>query len=81
MKQIAIFALLAALSFAWSIPAKAQSPGVAEYARNSRVRDKKLAKQENKRLKKAAKKQRKAMKKYSKSRSKATKKENRRGTY
>jgi Ni/Co efflux regulator RcnB len=81
MKRIAVFALLAVLSLAWSIPAKAQSPGVAEYARNSRERDKKLAKQENRRLKKASKKQRKAMKKYSKARRKTAKKANRRGTY
>ncbi len=81
MKRIAIFTLLAALTIGWSLPAKAQSPGVAAYARNSRERDKKMAKQENKRLKKASKKQRKAMKKYAKSRRKATKKENRRGTY
>jgi hypothetical protein len=81
MKRIAVFTLLAVLSLAWAIPAKAQSPGVAEYARNSRERDKKLAKQENRRLKKASKKQRKAMKKYSKARRKTAKKANRRGTY
>jgi Ni/Co efflux regulator RcnB len=81
MKRIAVLTLLAVLSLAWSIPAKAQSPGVAEYARNSRERDKKLAKQENRRLKKASKKQRKAMKKYSKARRKTAKKANRRGTY
>jgi len=81
MKRIAVFTLLAASSIAWSLPAKAQSPGVAEYARNSRERDKKMAKQENKRLKKASKKQRKAMKKYSKAQRKAAKKSNRHGTY
>ena len=81
MKRIAVFTLLAALSIAWSLPAKAQSPGVAEYARNSRERDKKLAKQENKRLKKASKKQRKANKKFSKAQRKAAKKSNRHGTY
>jgi hypothetical protein len=81
MKRIAVFTLLAALSVAWSIPARAQSPGVEEYARNSRERDKKMAKQENKRLKKASKKQRKAMKRYSKAQRKTAKKSNRNGTY
>jgi hypothetical protein len=77
MKRIAVFTLLAVLSVAWSIPAKAQSPGVAEYARNSREFDKKSAKAENKKLKKASKNQRKSMKKYSKSQQKAAKKANR----
>ena len=78
MKRIAVFTLLAALSVAWSIPAKAQSPGVAEYASNSREFDKKSAKQQNKRLKKASRKQQKAMKKYSKAQRKSAKKANRR---
>ena len=77
MNRIAIFTLLAALCVAWSMPAKAQSPGVAEYARNSRERDKKSAKQQNKKLKKASKKQRKAMKKYTKAQRKSAKKANR----
>jgi cell division protein FtsB len=77
MKRIAVFTLLAVLSVAWSIPARAQSPGVAEYARNSREFDKKSAKAENKKLKKASKNQRKSMKKYSKSQQKAAKKANR----
>ncbi len=77
MKQIAVFTLLAVLSVAWSIPARAQSPGVAEYARNSREFDKKSAKAQNKKLKKASKKQQKAMRKYSKSQQKAAKKANR----
>jgi hypothetical protein len=81
MKRIAVFTLLAALTIAWSLPVKAQSPGVAEYARNSRERDKRLAKQENKRLKKASKKQRKANKRFSKAQRKAAKKSNRHGTY
>jgi hypothetical protein len=81
MKRLAVLTLLAALSVAWSAPASAQSPGVAEYARNSRERDKKMAKQENKRLKKASKKQRKAMKKHSKAQRKAAKKSNRNGIY
>ena len=77
MKRIAVFTLLAALSLAWSIPATAQSPGVAEYARNSREFDKKSAKAQNKKLKKASKKQQKSMRKYSKSQQKAAKKANR----
>ena len=79
MKRFAVLTLLAALSVAWSIPANAQSPGVAEYARNSREFDKKSAKQQNKKLKKASKKQQKSMKKYSKSQRKAAKKANRSG--
>jgi hypothetical protein len=78
MKRIAVFTLLAVLSVAWSMPARAQSPGVAEYARNSREFDKKSAKQQNKRLKKASRKQQKAMKKYSKAQRKAAKKAHRR---
>ena len=78
MKRIAVFALLLALYGGWLAPARAQSPGVAEYARNSREIDKKNAKQQNRMLKKASKKQRKAMKKYAKAQRKAAKKENRR---
>jgi hypothetical protein len=77
MKRFAVFTLLAALGVAGSIPAKAQSPGVAEYARNSREFDKKSAKQQNKKLKKASRKQQKTMKKTSKSQRKAAKKANR----
>lgn len=77
MKRIAIFAMLICLNAVWSIPARAQSPGVAEYARNSREFDKKSAKAQNKKLKKASKQQRKAMKKSSKSQRKAAKKANR----
>ena len=80
MKRIAIFEFLICLNIAWSMPARAQSPGVAEYARNSREFDKKSAKAENKRLKKASKKQRKTMKKSSKSQRKAAKKANRHAT-
>jgi len=80
MKRIAIFALLTCLNIVWSIPVKAQSPGVAEYARNSREFDKKSAKAQNKKLKKASKQQRKAMKKSSKSQRKAAKKANRHAT-
>jgi len=77
MKRFSVFVLLAALHGAWLMPAKAQSPGVAEYARSSTEFDKKSAKQQNKRLKKASKKQRKAMKKYAKAQRKAAKKANR----
>jgi len=80
MKQIAVFTLLIALNVALSVPAKAQSPGVAEYARNSREFDKKSAKEQNKKLKKASKQQRKAMKKSSKSQRKAAKKANHHAT-
>jgi len=71
MKRTPLFTLLVALSVAWSIPAKAQSPGVAEYARQSMVE----AKKQQKTYRKAAKKQQKAMKKYEKARRKAAKKE------
>jgi hypothetical protein len=71
MKRTALFTLLVALSVAWSIPAKAQSPGVAEYARQSMA----AAKKQQKTNRKAAKKQQKAMKKYAKAQRKAAKKE------
>jgi hypothetical protein len=71
MKRAALFTLLVTLSVAWSIPAKAQSPGVAEYARQSAVAAKKLQKT----YRKSAKKQQKAMKKYAKAQRKAAKKE------
>ena len=78
MKQIAVFTLLVALSVAWSIPAKAQNTGAAEYGRQSQIAAKKSAKRQKKVVKKAAKKQRKAMKKYAKAQRKAAKKANRR---
>jgi hypothetical protein len=71
MKRAALFTLLVALSVAWPIPAKAQSPGVAEYARQSMA----AAKKQQKTNRKAAKKQQKAMKKYEKAQRKAAKKE------
>lgn len=71
MKRTTLFTLLVALAVAWSIPAKAQSPGVAEYARQSMVE----AKKQQKTYRKAAKKQQKAMKKYEKVQHKAAKKE------
>jgi hypothetical protein len=84
MKRTALFTLLVALSVACSIPAKAQSPGVAEYARQSMVAAKKqqkmnrkAAKKQQKTNRKAAKKQQKAMKKYEKAQRKAAKKTNR----
>jgi hypothetical protein len=80
MKRIAVLALLICGNVAWSVPARAQSPGVAEYARNSREFDKKSAKAQNKKLKKASKQQRKAMKKSSKSQRKAAKKANHHAT-
>lgn len=77
MKRITVFALLLALNVAWSVPAKAQSPGVAEWARGSTKASKKSAKQQNRLLKKASKKQRKAMKKNAKAQRKAARKANR----
>jgi hypothetical protein len=77
VKRIAVFTLLLASSLAWSIPARAQSPGVAEYARESRETSKKVAKKQNRMFKKASKKQRKAMNKYAKAQRKAAKRANR----
>jgi len=78
MMRIALFTLLMALNGLWLPQAQAQSPGVAEYARTSRERDKQSAKQQKRLLKKASKKQRKAMKKYVKAQRKAAAKANRR---
>jgi len=77
MKRIALLTLLVALPGGWLAPARAQSPGVAEYARKSREIDKKNARQQNRMLKKASKKQQKAMKKYAKAQRKAAKRANR----
>jgi hypothetical protein len=63
MNRIAVFTLLVALSVSWSIPAKAQGTGVAEYARQSRKANKKAAKEQRKAWKKYVKAQRKAVKK------------------
>jgi hypothetical protein len=71
MKRIALLTLLVALSVAWSIPAKAQSPGIAEYARQSMA----AAKKQQKTNRKAAKRQQKAMKKYEKAQRNDAKKE------
>ena len=56
MKRIAGFALLVALSVAWSMPAQAQHRNVAESARQSR----KAAKKQQKAMKKSAKADKKA---------------------
>jgi hypothetical protein len=63
MNRIAVFTLLVALSVSWSISAKAQGTGVAEYARQSRKANKKAAKEQRKAWKKSVKAQRKALKK------------------
>jgi hypothetical protein len=63
MDRIAIFTLLVALAVSWSIPARAQDTGVAEYARQSRKGNKKAAKEQRKTWKKYVKAQRKALKK------------------
>jgi hypothetical protein len=55
VERLLFFTLLVALSVASSIPAKAQSPGVAEYVRQSMV----AAKKQQKTYRKAAKKQQK----------------------
>jgi hypothetical protein len=78
VKRFAVFLLLVALKVACSTPANAQSPGAAEYARESREASRKSAKAQNRMLKKAARKQQKAMKKYAKAQRKAAKKVNRR---
>ncbi len=78
MKRVAVFVLLIALRGGSLTPANAQSPGVAEYARESREASKKSARQQNRMLTKASKKQRKAMKKYAKAERKAAKKADRR---
>jgi peptide subunit release factor RF-3 len=73
MKRTAAFAALVGLSVAWPIGVKAQSSGLADYERQSRVTYKKQQKEANreakrqvKRIRNAEKKQRKAMKRYAK---------------
>jgi hypothetical protein len=78
VKRFAVFMLLVGLSGARPIPVNAQSPGVAEYARESRESSRKSAKKQQRMFKKASKKQRKAMKKYAKAQRKAAKRANRR---
>lgn len=63
MNRLAGFALLVTLSVSWSMQAKAQSDGVAAYARQSAQADKKAGKEYRKALKKSAKAQRKLLKK------------------
>jgi uncharacterized membrane protein len=77
VKLIVVFMLLVGLSGAWSVAVSAQSPGVAEYARESREASRKSAKKQRRMFKKASKKQRKAMKKYAKAQRKAAKRANR----
>src|SRR5260370_34059747 len=62
MSRIAAFTLLVAMSVSWSIPAKAQGTGVAEYVRQTRKANKKAAKEYRKAQKKYVKAQRKALK-------------------
>jgi uncharacterized membrane protein len=78
VKRIVVFMLLMGIGGAWSIPVNAQSPGVAEYARESREASRKSAKKQRRMFKKASKKQRKAIKKYAKAQRKAAKRANRR---
>ena len=78
MKRIVVFMLLVGLSGAGSIGVNAQSPGVAEYARESGAASRKSAKKQQRMFKKASKKQRKALKKYAKAQRKAAKRANRR---
>jgi hypothetical protein len=72
VKQVAAFTLLVVWSYLSSIPVKAQSSGVKEYARRSQI----AAKKQQRLQRKAAKKQRKAMMKYAKAQRKAAKKAN-----
>jgi hypothetical protein len=69
MKRIPAFVLLIALSFAPSIPAKAQIFSGPDSARQAQ----KAAKKQQKAATKAAKKQQKSMKKYEKAQQKAAK--------
>ena len=69
MKRVPTFILLVALSFAWSIPAKAQIFTGPDSARQAQ----KAAKKEQKAQTKAAQKQQKSMKKYEKAQQKAAK--------
>lgn len=70
MKRLSLLALLATVTLAWSMPAKAQGTGAQEYGRKSQV----AAKKQEKELKKATKKRQKQMNKYSKAQRKAAKK-------
>jgi len=74
MKRIPAFVLLVALSFAWSMPVKAQIFRGPDSARRAQ----KAAKKQQKALNKAAKKQRKESNKYEKAQRKAAKRVQRR---
>jgi hypothetical protein len=69
MKRIPALLLLVALSFAWSIPAKAQIFSGPDSARQAQ----KAANKQQKTQNKAAKNQQKSMKKYEKAQQKAAK--------
>jgi hypothetical protein len=69
MKRIPALILLVALSFAWSIPAKAQIFSGPNSARQAQ----KAAEKQQKAQNKAAKKQQKSMQKYEKAQQKAAK--------
>jgi hypothetical protein len=69
MKRIPALLLLVALSFAWSIPSKAQIFSGPDSARQAQ----KAAKKQQKAQNKAAKNQQKSMKKYEKAQQKAAK--------
>jgi hypothetical protein len=69
MKRIPALLLLVALSFAWSIPSKAQIFSGPDSARQAQ----KAAKKQQKTQNKAAKNQQKSMKKYEKAQQKAAK--------
>ena len=78
MKRAVVFMLLVGFGRGWTVPVNAQSPGVAEYARESREASRKSAKKQQRMFKKASKKQRKALKKYAKAQRKAAKRAHRR---
>jgi hypothetical protein len=69
MTRATAFALLVGVSLAWSIPARAQGTGAAEYGRQTQIEWQKYQKTAGK----SGKKQRKAMKKNAKAQRKAAK--------
>lgn len=75
MKGVATITLLFVLSTGCTLPAAGQSPGVAEYARQSKIE----AKKQEKNYRKSAKQQAKAIRKHEKQQRKAAKKMNRSG--
>jgi hypothetical protein len=72
MRRILALALLAALTFGWSLPVQGQHMSMQEYSRRSA----KLGKKQQKAYKKAAKRQAKAQKKAQKAQRKAIEKQN-----